>query len=422
MPGRSILGVGINCLRSSLQRSGSAICEQLGSLEIVSRGESLSAEGDTTVVTTKPPDHTRFTLAFEGTVTYPAPAGRVTVEAASRSRTVRRCEGRGRPVHAAESVHLPSHLHSSPHNRGAHLDGRYEELARREAEHWGGAGHDPENPQIWDDPELQEIFFGAEERHFYARAEAIGPRVLELGCGEGDLAWELARGGLDVTAIDLSPVRIQAAAARATEDADNPRARAPSPTFVVGDLNTMELPAGPFDGAIAHDALHHVAELDALFARLERVLRPGGTLLVFDFAGMGRIARMLSAALVAVFPTYMPYARKWRLRRRLGAFLASEREKRDALERGAGGALHDASPFEGISQESIVPAIARRFDIVEHRSFLPFWWYLAPKLRLGGYRHAMARRFRAWDDGLQRSGLARGAYFIVEARSRVRAR
>jgi ubiquinone/menaquinone biosynthesis C-methylase UbiE len=305
------------------------------------------------------------------------------------------------------------------------VDAGYEQLARREAEHWGAAGHDPLNPQIWDDPGLQEIFFGAEERHFLKRAVAIGPRVLELGCGEGDLAWDLAGRGLDVTGIDLSPKRIQAAAARVNADAVAARvapATSPaSPRFVVGDLNTMELPDGPFDGAIAHDALHHIVELDALFTRLERVLRPGGTLLVLDFAGMGRAARMLSAALVAVLPTYMPYARKWGLRRRLGAFLASERDKRAALERGTGGVLHDQSPFEGISQESIVPAIERRFEIIEYRSFLPFWWYLAPKLRLGAHRDALARRFRAWDDGLLRSGLARGSYFIVEARRRVQA-
>lgn len=294
------------------------------------------------------------------------------------------------------------------------MDARYEQLARREAEHWGAAGHDPENPQIWDDPQLQEIFFGPEERRFLARAASIGPRVLELGCGEGDLAWDLARRGIEVTGIDLSPERIRNAASRANAEARTFVA----PKFAVGDLNTMELPAGPFDGVVAHDALHHVIELDALFARAERALRPGGTLLVLDFAGMGRIARMLSAALVAVLPTYMPYARKWGLRRRLGAFLASERDKRAALKRGTGAALHDASPFEGISQESIVPAIARRFDIVEHRSFLPFWWYLAPKLKMGAKRHAIARRFRAWDERLMCSGVARGAYFIVEARRR----
>jgi len=97
------------------------------------------------------------------------------------------------------------------------------------------------------------------------------------------------------------------------------------------------------------------------------------------------------------------------------AWVASESEKRAALERGHGDALHDGSPFEGISQESIVPAIARRLEILEHRSRLPFWWFLAPKLRLGPWRYPMARLMRVWDDALLTAGV-RGAFFTVVAR------
>jgi len=300
------------------------------------------------------------------------------------------------------------------------MDARYQELARKESAYWGAVARDPQNPQIWDDPMLQEIFFGAEERHFLARAAACGSRVLELGCGEGDLARDLARHGLLVTAIDLSAERIAAArvqarasaiaGAGASDAAENPR-------FLAGDLNTMELPGGPFDLVIAHDALHHIVGLDALLERVERVLRPGGTLLVLDFVGMGRAARVLAAGLYAVLPTAAPYARKWGQRGALRSFLASERAKRNALARG-GSALHDKSPFEGISQDSIVPAIAARFDIVERRPFLPFFWYLAPKLRVPrALRAPMARAFRAWDDALLKWG-GRGAYVIVEARRR----
>jgi len=291
------------------------------------------------------------------------------------------------------------------------MDARYQELARKEAEHWGRGTYDPENPKMWDDPALDEIFFGAEQRRLLDRATQCGPRVLELGCGDGDHAVELARRGLEVTAVDLSPDRIRLARERAA-------AAGVAVTFLVDDLNTMDLPTGPFDCVLAHDALHHIYALDRLLADVGRVLAPGGRLLVLDFSGMSRGARALAAAILAVLPTYLPYARKWQMRRRLGSFLATERDKRAALERGGHTDLHEGSPFESISQESIVPAIARRFDVVEYRRFLPFWWYLAPKLRLGRLQHPVARWFRRWDDGLERLRLVRGAYFTVEARPR----
>lgn len=289
-------------------------------------------------------------------------------------------------------------------------DARYRELVRREAIHWGAeARRDPRHPQIWDDPRLQEIFFGEAERRFLERAVACGPRALELGCGDGDLAETLARRGLEVTGVDLAEARVREARARVAGMAN-------APAFAVGDLNTMALPGGPYDVVVAHDALHHLLDLDHVMREVARVLRPGGTLLVFDFIGMARPARLLAAAAFALLPTAMPYRDKWALRRRAGAFLASERAKREALERGAGEALHEGSPFEGVSQESIVTAVERRFAEVEARTFLPFFWYLAPKLRMPErMRVPMARRFRRWDDALLRA--VRGAYVTIEARA-----
>ena len=125
------------------------------------------------------------------------------------------------------------------------------------------------------------------------------------------------------------------------------------------------------------------------------------------------------AALYAVLPTRLSYAEKWRLRKGLAAFLEGERAKRAALEQGGGAALHPQSPFEGISQESIEPAIARRFDVIERREFCPFFFYLAPKLRLpAGLRLPVARALRRAEDVLRDLRLARGAYFVMECRRR----
>ena len=95
-------------------------------------------------------------------------------------------------------------------------DPRYAELLEREARHWGGVAADPDNPQLWDDAVLWEAALGRAWRRLIDRAVASGGPVLELGCGEGGLALELARRGVEVLGLDLSPARIARARIEAT--------------------------------------------------------------------------------------------------------------------------------------------------------------------------------------------------------------
>ncbi|MEX1013649.1 MAG: class I SAM-dependent methyltransferase, partial [Candidatus Paceibacterota bacterium] len=50
------------------------------------------------------------------------------------------------------------------------------------------------------------------------RKDVIGKKVLEYGCGPGSAAFELARGGASVTAIDISNVAIDLTRKKAAED------------------------------------------------------------------------------------------------------------------------------------------------------------------------------------------------------------
>ena len=287
----------------------------------------------------------------------------------------------------------------------------YDKLIAREARHWGDVRMDPQNPQIWHDAQLFEIFFGKEYRHMVETAVTSGPRILELGCGEGNLTIELASRGMQVTAIDLSSDRIRRAAAKASDL----RLQTP-PTFLAGDLNTMDLPRGAFDCVVAHDSLHHILMLSRLCDEVKHVLRPGGRFLVIDYVGMGMVRRFLAGFLYALLPTYQPYKLKWGLRKRLGAFLASEQKKRKALENTSSGALHHDSPFEEISQSSIAREIECRFEIREKRTFCPFWFYLVAKVRMfSSLRYPMARFLKSFDDLILRLRLARGAYIWIEA-------
>jgi ubiquinone/menaquinone biosynthesis C-methylase UbiE len=91
-------------------------------------------------------------------------------------------------------------------------------------------------------------------------------RLLEVGCGWGELAERMAR-ELDasVVAIDQSPRMVELACSR---DVD---AR-------VGDVQRLPFGDGEFNAVVAAWMLYHVQDLDAALAECARVLRPGGVL------------------------------------------------------------------------------------------------------------------------------------------------
>jgi 2-polyprenyl-3-methyl-5-hydroxy-6-metoxy-1,4-benzoquinol methylase len=105
-------------------------------------------------------------------------------------------------------------------------------------------------------------------------------RVLEIGCGAGAFARELAtKRGARVTAIDLSPRMIDVARVR-TPDSFGIEYR-------VADF--MALSPRGFDVVVAVNTLHHLPLADA-GARLASAVVPGGNVLVSDlFAARGLV-------------------------------------------------------------------------------------------------------------------------------------
>jgi SAM-dependent methyltransferase len=92
-------------------------------------------------------------------------------------------------------------------------------------------------------------------------------RVLDVGCGAGELAAKLAARADHVDAIDRSPAMVELAR----------RAVPGNVTCVLGDVLSEPLPAAEYDAVVSMSALHHMPLEEAL-PRLARALRPGGVL------------------------------------------------------------------------------------------------------------------------------------------------
>jgi ubiquinone/menaquinone biosynthesis C-methylase UbiE len=122
----------------------------------------------------------------------------------------------------------------------------------------------------------------AEQRVRTRAALALSPgeRGLEVGCGIGFLACEMARevgAAGRVVALDNSPDVVAAARTRAEREGLAGRLE-----FVVGDAIRLDFPSAAFDFVVAVQVYLYVAEIERALAEAARVLKPGGRLLIVD--------------------------------------------------------------------------------------------------------------------------------------------
>jgi SAM-dependent methyltransferase len=92
-------------------------------------------------------------------------------------------------------------------------------------------------------------------------------RVLDVGCGAGAFAVELAKRAEHVDALDRSRAMIEEAR----------RVAPPNVTCILADVRQEPLPDARYDAIVSISALHHIP-LDQVLPRLAGALRPGGVL------------------------------------------------------------------------------------------------------------------------------------------------
>ena len=100
-------------------------------------------------------------------------------------------------------------------------------------------------------------------------------RLIDVGCGMGDMAVAYAASGAAVTAVDFSEAMLDAARARAAIDEV-------SVEFRVGDATALDFADDSFDACRSERVLQWLPDVAVGLAEIRRVVRPGGRVCLVD--------------------------------------------------------------------------------------------------------------------------------------------
>jgi len=128
---------------------------------------------------------------------------------------------------------------------------------------------------------MNRLMTAGRDRVWRARAAALvagGRRVLDLGCGTGDLSLAVAAAGVPtVVGIDFAPAMVRVAEAKRRRHPMGEQVR-----FLVADALALPFADETFDGVVNAFVLRNLADLDQGLVEARRVLRPGGRLVCLE--------------------------------------------------------------------------------------------------------------------------------------------
>ena len=121
-----------------------------------------------------------------------------------------------------------------------------------------------------------------------------GERILDIGCGIGDLTAQIAQCGAQVTGLDHSAVQLEQA-----------RLRYPQVEWICADFRHVE-PDHTYDAVFCHAALHWIGNYPEAATLIFRWLRSGGRIAV-SLGGVTPALAMMEAGLpsAATFETIL---------------------------------------------------------------------------------------------------------------------
>ena len=190
-----------------------------------------------------------------------------------------------------------------------------------------------------------------EDAHADALAAGHPARFASLGCGNCDTEVRVARLLLDrgvsqftIDCVDINESMLERGRQLAVDEGVG--------AHIVparGDFNDWR-PDGHYDAVLANQSLHHVMNLEGLFAAVDAALTPSGRFVTSDMIGRnGHMRWPEAAAIVREFWQELPpaYRRNVQLRRDEEQFLDWD---------------CSVEGFEGIRAQDILPLLLARFD------------------------------------------------------------
>jgi len=131
-----------------------------------------------------------------------------------------------------------------------------------------------------------------------------GTRLLDVGCGAGQLALIAARAGAQVTGCDISSNWIEKARARAA-------AEGLEVTFEEGDAESLPYEDARFDVVVSLIGAMFAPRPNLVAAELTRVCRPGGMIAMANWTPSGFVGQMFKTISQHIAPTGMPAPVLW---------------------------------------------------------------------------------------------------------------
>ena len=234
---------------------------------------------------------------------------------------------------------------------------------------------------IWCDPKIEAILYGAVKDTLFAALPEQSVRILDVGCGAGWLALELARLGHRVTGIDIAGKRVEIARGTAAREG------------VVIDYRAIPLEKleiqEPFDVIVSYGSLHHFPKVTEAVEKISELLKDDGSFLLLENSGN-------------LIRDGVNWCRKTIL-------------KRDEDSR---------SPYEDVSTKTLVAAVKERFRLEKETYDLAFSKILAelfdfvfPKLP-PHYFYPLLRGSRVLDRWAATIGVPRGEIVFMQARKK----